>query len=108
MKPIKGWGSAWLDQIIASYKERGKHSPEGIKLATIAGCVLVFAFIIVSIIIVPANQAREYNFIREEGSITYLSGILLAMGSGFALVSFLTSEKETRYSRFFWFRGWFQ
>ncbi len=39
----------------------------------------------------------------EQGSITYLSAILLSMGSGFALVSFLTSTEESIRARVFWF-----
>jgi hypothetical protein len=64
---------------------------------------LVSSYIALSIVLAPASQVPEFHFVDERGAITVLSAVFLAMGSGFALVSYLLSAAEPPSTRLFWF-----
>lgn len=61
----------------------------------------VLFYIFLAVLVGPENR-RELHFRSEEGAITALSAIFLAMASGFAGVSFFLSPPETKMSRYFW------
>ena len=61
----------------------------------------VLVYIYLAILVGPEHKP-ELHFRSEEGAITALSAIFLAMASGFAGVSFFLSFPETRISRYFW------
>ncbi len=64
---------------------------------------LVALYILVAIVLVPPNEPRHFNFVSERGAITVLSGIFLAMASGFGFATFLLSLGSPRNVRRFWF-----
>lgn len=68
-----------------------------------ASVVLVCAYIGASIGLVPEGEVAEFQFASERGSVTALSSVLLALGSAFALASFLVSPDGRARYRLFWF-----
>ncbi|MBM82393.1 MAG: hypothetical protein CMJ78_17645 [Planctomycetaceae bacterium] len=62
---------------------------------------LVTLYAVASIWVVPTGEVREFNFVSEQGSITVLSAIFLAMGCAFAFTSFHFSERVSH--QVFWF-----
>lgn len=63
--------------------------------------VFLIGYIILSLTIAPEGDL-DYHFVKEEGSITALSAILLAMASGFAGMCFFLSRPSFNYARYFW------
>ncbi len=66
------------------------------------GITLVIVYIAASVVLVPTGQSPAFNFSHEGGAVTVLSAILLAMGCGFAIVSFLISPDTASRHRVFW------
>lgn len=64
---------------------------------------LVLLYIVAAIAIVPGDEPQNYNFVSERGAVTVLNAVLLAMGSGFGLLSFLLTDASSRHVRWFWF-----
>lgn len=62
---------------------------------------VVIVFLAAAIVLVPSGSPA-FHFYSERGAVTVLSAILLAMGSGFALVSFLISPDAASRHRLFW------
>jgi len=63
---------------------------------------LVAIYILLAIVLIPANATRHFNFVDERGAITVLSAVFLAMGCGFGFASFLLSAGSARSVRCFW------
>ena len=59
-------------------------------------------YILLAVVLVPANAAPEYNFRSEKGAVTALSAIFLAMGGGFAFASFFISHDQNNRQKYFW------
>ena len=62
----------------------------------------VVLYILLAVVLVPANAAPEYNFRSEKGAVTALSAIFLAMGGGFAFASFFISHDQNNRQKYFW------
>ena len=62
--------------------------------------LVVAAYIFVALFVSP--EQRESHFVREDGAITALSAIFLAISSGFAGVSFYLSLDSNLMCRVFW------
>lgn len=61
----------------------------------------VLFYIFLAILVGPENK-RELHFRSEQGAITALSAIFLAMASGFAGVSFFLAPSSGNWFRYFW------
>lgn len=77
-----------------------------IKIPSISRIILFLVFflliyIILSVILVPHNQ--PYYHFGEEGAITALSAVMLAMAGGFAGCAFFLSRRRGDFLRYFWF-----
>ena len=80
---------------------RNRTMPRSACLVTI---IITFAvtYIAAAVVLVPSGNVPEFNFVNERGAVTVLSAILLAVGSGFAFVSFLISPDAAGRHRVFW------
>ena len=63
--------------------------------------VVVGLYLVAAAGLVSGDTAPDYHFVEERGAVTVLSAVMLAMGSAFALASFLVST-EARRHRAFW------
>jgi len=63
---------------------------------------LILLYIVAAILVVPADEPQNYNFVSERGAVTVLNAILLAAASGFGFVAFLLTEGSSRIVRWFW------
>ncbi|MCM8811653.1 MAG: hypothetical protein NC910_01205 [Candidatus Omnitrophica bacterium] len=68
-------------------------------LVAVAVCVILY--VAAAILLGPPGRP-EHHFHHEQGYVTVLSALLLAMASGFAGASFLLEQNPTGRSRLFW------
>ena len=94
--------SRYQSLVRESIAQRRKATLPRIGWLTATVVTFVVLYILLAVVLVPANAAPEYNFRSERGAVTVLSAIFLAMGGGFAFASFFISHDQNNRQRYFW------
>jgi hypothetical protein len=81
--------------------QRKLYSLPPFRRIVIAMLIFLFLYLAISFLAGPADE-KEYHFAREEGAVTALSAVFLAMGAAFAGASCFFSQQKGGLNSSFW------
>jgi len=88
-------------KIKSALEQRKTYALPPFKRTLVAMFAFLFLYLMLCYIGSPADQ-KEYQFASEDGALTALSSVFLAMGAAFAGVSYFLTKHEGRLRRIFW------
>src|SRR4051812_37760188 len=101
MPSRSGFFASYVQSVRDALRSRKEIAAPGLVRVALPVAVALSVVVVVAILVAPAGDI-DYQFREEEGIVTTLSAIFLAMASGFAGVCWLTEGKPGHGLRLWW------